>query len=121
MAELCITGALRSTPSDALDAILNIRTLKQESVERATMAAIRLRDSGYWVSKPYGHSAILNSSRHVPTKTDYCMPNEHTETPFTVLIPKREEWENDTQGYAGALNFYTDGSKLPRTALKFIV
>jgi len=47
MAELCITGALRSTPSDALDAILNIRTLKQESVEREIMTAIRLRDSGY--------------------------------------------------------------------------
>jgi len=40
------------------------------------------------------------------------MPNEHIETPFTVLIPKREEWENDTPGYAGAFNFYTDGSKL---------
>jgi len=76
------------------------------------LETIRLRDSGDWVSKPYGHSAILNNSRHVPTKTDYCMPNEHIETPFTVLIPKREECENDTPGYAGALNFYTDGSKL---------
>jgi len=47
MAELCITGALRSTPTDALDAILNIRTLTQTGAERATMTAIRLRDSGY--------------------------------------------------------------------------
>jgi len=55
---------------------------------------------------------ILLNSRYVPQKTDYCMLTEHIEAPFTVIIPQREEWENNTPGNARAINFYTDGSKL---------
>ncbi|KAM8714825.1 hypothetical protein ACLKA7_001228 [Drosophila subpalustris] len=112
MAEVCITGAMRTTPSDALDAILNIPPIRQISIEMSTLAAIRLRDLDYWKDHLTGHSSILLKNNNIPSKTDYCMPTEHMATPFHTLIPNRDEWTSATPGQEGALSFYTDGSKL---------
>jgi len=46
MAALCISGALRTTPNETLNAILNLPSLDLASMERAKSAAIRLRDTG---------------------------------------------------------------------------
>jgi len=43
MAALCISGALRTTPNEALNAILNLPSFDLEGMERAKSAAIRLR------------------------------------------------------------------------------
>jgi len=51
MAALCISGALRTTPNEALNAILNLPSLDVASMERAKSAAIRLRDTGKWKGK----------------------------------------------------------------------
>ncbi|KAM8718964.1 hypothetical protein ACLKA7_011636 [Drosophila subpalustris] len=112
MAEVCITGAMRTTPSEALDAILHFPSIRQVSAEMATLSAIRLRDLDYWNDHLKGHSSILLRNNSIPTKTDYCMPIEHTKTPFHTLIPSREEWAVEPPGKPGALSFYTDGSKL---------
>ncbi|KAL7743850.1 hypothetical protein ACLKA6_000255 [Drosophila palustris] len=106
------TGAMRTTPSDALDAILNIPPIRQISIDMSTLAAIRLRDLDYWKDHLTGHSSILLKNNNIPSKTDYCMPTEHMATPFHTLIPKRDEWTSATPGQEGALSFYTDGSKL---------
>ncbi|KAL7745056.1 hypothetical protein ACLKA6_008123 [Drosophila palustris] len=92
MAEVCITGAMRTTPSEALDAILHFPSIRQVSAEMATLSAIRLRDLDYWNDHLKGHSSILLKNNSIPTKTDYCMPIEHTKTTFHTLIPSREEW-----------------------------
>ncbi|KAM8703410.1 hypothetical protein ACLKA7_008086 [Drosophila subpalustris] len=112
MAEVCITGAMRTTPSKALDAILNIPPIRQICIEMFTLAAIRLRDLDYWKDHLTGHSSILLKNNNIPSKTDYCMPTEHMATPFHTLIPNRHEWTSATPGQEGALSFYTDGSKL---------
>ncbi|KAL7724401.1 hypothetical protein ACLKA6_008748 [Drosophila palustris] len=112
MADVCITGAMRTTPSEALDAILHFPSIRQVSAEMATLSAIRLRDLDYWNDHLKGHSSILLRNNSIPTKTDYCMPIEHTKTPFHTLIPSREEWAIEPPGKPGALSFYTDGSKL---------
>jgi len=46
MAALFISGALRTTPNEALNAILNPPSLDLAGMERAKTAAIRLRDTG---------------------------------------------------------------------------
>jgi len=46
MAALCISGAFRTTPNEALNAILNLPSLDLAGMERAKSAAIRLRDTG---------------------------------------------------------------------------
>ncbi|KAM8718871.1 hypothetical protein ACLKA7_001563 [Drosophila subpalustris] len=112
MAEVCIAGAMRTTPSEALDAILNIPPIRQISIEMSTLAAIRLRDLDYWKDHLTGHSSILLKNNNIPPKTDYCMPTEHMTTPFHTLIPNRDEWTSTTPGQEGAPSFYTDGSKL---------
>ncbi|KAM8702107.1 hypothetical protein ACLKA7_017672 [Drosophila subpalustris] len=116
MAEVCITGAMRTTPSEALDAILNIPPIRQVSAEMATLAAIRFRDLDYWNDHLKGHSSILLNNNSIPTKTDYCMPIEHTKTPFYTLIPSRKEWAIEPPGKPGALSFYTDCSQLNNQA-----
>ncbi|KAM8714804.1 hypothetical protein ACLKA7_001208 [Drosophila subpalustris] len=112
MAEVCITGAMNTTPSEALDAILNLPPIKQISAEISTLAAIRLRDINLWNDHQIGHSSILLNRVDIPRKTDSCMPIEHLNTPFHILIPRREEWVIGPPGETGALSFYTDGSKL---------
>jgi len=59
MATLCISGALRTTLNEALNAILNLPSLDLAGMERAKSAAIRLRDTGLWKAQFYGHDKIL--------------------------------------------------------------
>jgi len=46
MAALCISGALHTTPNEALNAILNLLNLDLAGMKWAKSAAIRLRDTG---------------------------------------------------------------------------
>ena len=112
MAEICITGALNTTPNDALDVILNFPPIQQTSQAVATLAAIRIRDTNNWGDFHSGHSLILKENAIFSPKTDCCVPTEHVTTPFNVLIPRREDWITEPPGHSNALSFYTDGSKL---------
>jgi len=56
MAALCVTGALRATPNEALNAILNLPSLDLAGMEKAKSAAVRLRDTGQWKAQFYGHA-----------------------------------------------------------------
>jgi len=86
MAALCISGALRITPKEALNAILNLHSLdKHEMVE-------------------IGSHLTEGSGRHdksISKKTELCKS-----------FPDREEWEQGRPGTTDVICFYTDGSKL---------
>ncbi|KAL7744030.1 hypothetical protein ACLKA6_001260 [Drosophila palustris] len=97
MAEICITGALNTTPNDALDAILNFPPIQLTSQAVATLAAIRIRDTDNWGDFHSGHSLILKENAIVPPKTDCCVPTEHVTTPF-----------NKSQATPGKVNIYSD-------------
>ncbi|XP_043072259.1 uncharacterized protein LOC122322860 [Drosophila grimshawi] len=112
MAELCISGALRTTPSEALDAILDIPCLERQGMENATLTAIRLRESLAWTTQSTGHASILEGKPTIPSKTDYCVPVTQLGTPFNTYFPQREEWVHGTPGPPATITFFTDGSKL---------
>jgi len=112
MVALCIIGALRTTPNEALNAILNLPSLDLAGMERATSAAIRLRDTGQWKAQFYGYAKILQHDKSIPKITDICKSIEYSHTPFEALIPDKEEWEQGRPGTTGAICFYTDASKL---------
>ncbi|XP_070855359.1 uncharacterized protein [Drosophila suzukii] len=112
MASLCISGALRTTPNEALNAILNLPSLDLAGMERAKIAAVRMRDLGQWKPQIYGHARILQQDTMIPPSTDLCKPIEYIHTPFEALLPTREDWEQGQPGPTEAVNFYTDGSKL---------
>ncbi|XP_070854646.1 uncharacterized protein [Drosophila suzukii] len=112
MASLCISGALRTTPNEALNAILNLPSLDLAGMERAKIAAVRMRDLGQWKPQIYGHARILQQDTMIPPSTDLCKPIEYIHTPFEALLPTREDWEQGQPGPIEAVNFYNDGSKL---------
>jgi len=112
MAALCISGAIRTTPNEALNVILNLPSLDLAGMETAKSAAIRLRDTGQWKAQFYGHAKILQHDKSIPKKTDLCKSLEYSHTLFEALIPDREEWELGRPGTTDAICFYTDGSKL---------
>jgi len=72
MATLCISGALRTTPHEALNAILNLPSLDLAGMERVKSAAIRLRDTGQWKPQFYGHAKILQHDKSIPRIMDLC-------------------------------------------------
>jgi len=81
-------------------------------MERAKIAAVRMRDLGQWKPQIYGHARILQQDTMIPPSTDLCKPIEYIHTPFEALLPTREDWEQGQPGPTEAVNFYTDGSKL---------
>jgi len=87
------SGALRTTPHEALNAILILPCLDLAGMERAKSAAIRLRDKGQWKAQFYGHAKILQHDKSIPKITDLRKSIEYSHTPFEALIPDREEWE----------------------------
>jgi len=105
MATMCISGAFRTSPIEALNAILNLLSL-----DLVKSAAIRLRGTGKRKAQLYGLAKILQ--RLIPKKTDLCKSLEYSHAPFEALIPDREEWEQNRTGTSDAIGFYTDGSKL---------
>lgn len=111
---ICITGALRTTPRDALNAILHLLPADLHIKYLATCSALRLREIGYWREKPYGHSSILSSLARelLPSSTDYTIPKLVLDRKFQVKIPTRKDWRDESvlNGFDTVL--FTDGSKM---------
>jgi len=101
MAALCISGALRTTPNETLNAILNLPSLDLAGMKKAKSAANRLTDTGQWKSQFYGHAKIFQHDKSIPKITDLCKSIEYSHTPFEALTATTD-----------AICFYTDGSKL---------
>jgi len=98
MAALCISGALRTTSNEALNAILNVPSLDLAAMERTKSVAIRLRYTGQRKAQFYGHAKTLQHDKSIPKKTDICISLEYSYTPFEALIPDREKREQGRPG-----------------------
>lgn len=111
MASMCITGALRTTPTAALEILLYLIPLDILGRQYAATSAIRLNSTLQWKSSDCGHSAILKKIT-IPQNVD-CAPSMSLfERHFTTMIPSRESWMMGIPGGEASINFYTDGSKL---------
>jgi len=53
---------------------LNLPSLDLAGMERATSAAIRLRDTGQWKAQFYGYAKILQHDKSIP-KITYILAN----------------------------------------------
>ncbi|XP_055836606.1 uncharacterized protein LOC129905204 [Episyrphus balteatus] len=110
-ASICISGALRSTPSDALDILLNLTPLDIFSKQVAASSATRLKATSQWTSNHIGHTNILNIFGFLPDRLDYTTPQLVFDNNFQNSIPSRTEWENLSTLDNDSLHFNTDGSK----------
>nr|XP_042913339.1 uncharacterized protein LOC122273325 [Parasteatoda tepidariorum] len=116
LACLCITGAMSTAPTRALEAILDLTPLDIFMCSSARMTAYRMKLQYQWYDKPSsgGHTSITKKIYH-PTllMPSDCMERKYVfERPFEVVFPTREEWDNNTIDTKNDdLIWYTDGSK----------
>lgn len=139
LACLGITGAMRTTPTAALESLLDLPPLYLVVESEAKAAAYRLANAGQWKHADVkgGHSAIWQKLiSFCPTalmRSDKMVPKHVFDKSFAIQTPTREEWlENKEmlQKFNGLI-WYTDGSKMeeataasiygqsPKTKLRF--
>ena len=112
-ASICISGALRTTPSQALNIILHLLPTDLYCKQMAAKSALRLREASLLVACNKGHSRILRKFPVLPITTDFRNPVELNLNPvLNITFPSREEWERDVVDKEEGISFYTDGSKL---------
>ncbi|MCP3661285.1 MAG: hypothetical protein GY696_02130 [Gammaproteobacteria bacterium] len=116
LAGLFVTGAMRSTPGAALDALLNLPPLHLFVESEAMAACYRFSRAGAWRARNLGHSRIYRRMvTDVPLlrlRGDYVPRQASFEKKFASTIPLREEWSNNPQRLLPQdhVSFFTDGS-----------
>jgi hypothetical protein len=117
LACLAITGAMKMTPTAAMEVILGLHPL-HVMIEAETQAGIyRLMHNQQWKPKStnFGHTKISRDMEHEPilqTGSDSMLPRYAYHKPFTVKFPEKYKWQNRfNQDNRGGLVWYTDGSK----------
>jgi len=88
-AELCISGALRTTATEALNTILDLQPLDLLAKSWASATALRLREAAAWTTGSTGHSNILSKHSPLPRNTDYVPPIVTFERRYKTYIPTR--------------------------------
>jgi ribonuclease HI len=109
-------GALRTSPTASLEAALGIPPLHISIKAAAGLTAYKLQCQGNWrTGITTGHSKISNTVLSKPIfrlPSDICTVQYHFEARYTILVPKREDWDTlykklEPQGDI----YFTDGSK----------
>ena len=111
MASLCITGALRTTPSADLNVLLHLLPLDIISKQSAATTAVRLRELSEWSGNDCGYSKTLSMMPEVAGITDYALSESLFDKKYYTLIPDRDAWRDCIPGGRKCIDFYTDGSK----------
>lgn len=117
LACISMTGAMKSTPSVALDALLNILPLYQFVKLQAAKSALKFkRNNKILEGDLVGHLRILKDlslNSDVETIEDWMVTKTNYDVPFKVVKPSRHVWESGGPSVRpGSIVFYTDGSKM---------
>ncbi|XP_062714697.1 uncharacterized protein LOC134291220 [Aedes albopictus] len=117
LAGLSITGAMRSTPTKALDTLLFLLPLHQFVQLEATKSALKVkRTTNLFEGDLRGHLSILKSisiNSLITSNSDWMSRRYNFERTFEVINPGRYLWTNGgPELHPGSIVFYTDGSKL---------
>jgi len=107
-AELCISGALRTTATEASNTILDLQPLDLLDKSWASATALRLREAAARTTGSTGHSIILTKHTSLPHSTDYVPPIVSFERRYKIFIPTHSDWDNLTHQFENAVNIYTD-------------
>ncbi|KAJ8974399.1 hypothetical protein NQ317_011243 [Molorchus minor] len=119
MASLAITGALRTTPSAAMEILLDLPPLHIFMEREARWATYRLHrasssmlqattmEQNRLIDDIKSHSILSMPSDVMPSRTS-------SNLYYKVLFPKRDEWERNKDALQKADScWFTDGSKTP--------
>jgi len=109
---IAITGALRTTPTSALEVLLHLIPLDLHCKQTAAITSYRLRASQQWSHSNIGHARI-NNLIETTKELDYTVSQLHFNQKFTTSIPERSAWECDIPSeIRNMCHIFTDGSKL---------
>ncbi|XP_046811157.1 uncharacterized protein LOC124420850 [Lucilia cuprina] len=108
-----ITGAIRTSPSEALNTILHILPIDLHIMTISACSAVRLNSSGSWISRTYGHAKILSLLPPILNQpSDYITPHTDFDRVFKVRVPSRSEWCRGNLPSEYTTRIFTDGSKM---------
>ncbi|KAL1446432.1 hypothetical protein WDU94_012296 [Cyamophila willieti] len=116
LACLCITSAMKSTPTAAMETMLNLPPLDIYITGEARMGAYRMQQNNIWKSQGYGHTKI-STLVHNPVLvmgSDYMIAKTSFNKTIKTGTNKPEiEWAEKEKALIskGCLVWYTDGSK----------
>lgn len=119
LACLGVTGAMRTAPTTALEALLGLVPLHLMIEAEARRAAYRLKCGGQWTTAGgmLGHTRVLSNTAetHVTLsmRSDRKVPSFSFNTPYTTVLPSREDWNTRGHGLLTpkGLVWFTDGSR----------
>jgi len=112
---ILITGAMKTTPSNALNAILNIMPLDLYTSYVASVWTHRLKDTISWPNQKIGHTC-LPEQFSIDGKLDCITSEIKLKKDFQTIYPTRNDW-NDPPNFIGeAVCIFTDGSKINNLA-----
>ncbi|XP_011313260.1 uncharacterized protein [Fopius arisanus] len=117
LALLGITGALRTTPTSALEALLFMQPPYLIIGDVALSTAARLKLTGTWREAKNGHASLLTEDRvllgSLSKGGDACRTEWHLHTRFKVNLGTvdTQAWVDSKWSPPHGLVWYTDGSK----------
>jgi len=83
-AALCISGALRTTSTEALNTTLDLQPLDLLAKSWASTTMLRLREAAAWTTGSTGHASILTKHTSLPHSTDYVPPIVNFERRYKI-------------------------------------
>lgn len=115
-AMLMITGATRSTPSTALEALLNLLPMELLLEETALKSCIRLQKNQTWINLSQGgsnsgHKKIEKKAKNIIiAETDWCATTLGRNNKYKTVINDRNNWKYGLYIENNEDCWYTDGS-----------
>lgn len=118
LACVAITGAMRTTPTKALETLLNLPTLGVFIKSEAKKAAYRLNITGQWAQRVIGggHAQIwknvVKENHMFNFISDKITRRFHFDKKFKTIFPTREDWSNNNvlNKFTNSDICFTDGS-----------
>jgi ribonuclease HI len=114
LACLGITGAMKTTPTAAMEVLLGLPPLHYVIQGEARLGIYRLQNTLNNVNVGSGHTSIVNLVKGavLNNKTDHTIKKYSFNIPFEVLVPDRDVWnERRISDFTQGQTWYTDGSK----------
>ncbi|KAJ8914523.1 hypothetical protein NQ315_002796 [Exocentrus adspersus] len=118
MACISVTGAMRTAPTEALEALLSLPRLHIEAEAGAMRASYRVKQWRQWRGRVQdgGHVSALNQlverDKLLEAPSDKIPLTYVFKKNYTVEIPSREVWNQDPDALVShGLVWFTDGSK----------
>ena len=116
---LRLTGAMRTTPTAALEIIVGLSPLTVYIRQEALMACYRLQLSAQWTRMNCGHMRIRTDLViNVPSsvmRSDKILPKFYFDKNYEVCIPTRDDWNESRVNLNNDDVCFTDGSRLSGT------